>query len=181
VTGARAIGIPDPALVLLIGPAGSGKSTFAARHFDPDEVVSSDALRATIAGDARDQSRNRAVFAALERAVERRLTAGRLTVVDATNLEAHARRSLLAVADRTGRSAIAIVLDLPLPTVHGRNVGRERVVDGEVVERHHARLTRLLARRTLEAEGFAAIHLLTGTAAVDGTRVTRSPAVAGSA
>ena len=35
--------IPDYCLVVLIGASGSGKSTFAARHFLPTEVVSSDA------------------------------------------------------------------------------------------------------------------------------------------
>jgi protein phosphatase len=170
---ARRIDIPDPSLVVLIGPAGSGKSTFAGRHFRPDEVVSSDALRAAIAGDATDQTRNRAVFGALERAVERRLGDSALTVVDATNLEAHARRSLLSIAARAGLPAIAIVFDLPLETVHARNARRERVVDVTVVERHHARLSRLLERGTLQAEAFATVHVLRGMAEADAVRVSR--------
>jgi predicted kinase len=67
--------LPDPALVLLVGPAGSGKSTFAAREFAPDEVVSSDELRGLIGRDEADQTVSRAAFAVLHRIVERRLAA----------------------------------------------------------------------------------------------------------
>ncbi|HYM84788.1 MAG TPA: AAA family ATPase, partial [Candidatus Dormibacteraeota bacterium] len=102
--------VPDPALVLLVGAAGAGKSTFAARRFAPDEVLSSDALREALTGDASDQSRNRLVFALLHREAERRMADGLLTVVDATNVEWHARRPLLAIAMRTGRPAVAVIL-----------------------------------------------------------------------
>lgn len=170
---ASSIEVPDPCLVLLVGPAGAGKSTFAARHFGTEEIVSSDDLRAAIAGDAADQSRNRAVFAALERAVARRLEVGRSAVVDATNVEAHARRSLLALAVDLSIPAIAIVLDLPLEAIHERNLARERVVDAAVVDRHHALLARLLARGTLQSEAFAAVHVLRGAAEVDAATVSR--------
>ena len=38
--------IPDLSLVVLVGVSGSGKSTFAARHFKPTQVLSSDFCRA---------------------------------------------------------------------------------------------------------------------------------------
>jgi protein phosphatase len=171
----RAIAIPDPCLVVLVGPAGSGKSTFAARHFAADEVVSSDALRQAIAGAAADQSRNRAVFRALHQAVERRLADGRTAVVDATNVEAHARRPLVAAARSANVAAVAIVLDVPLDVVHARNTGRTaRVVDPGVVERHHRRLATTLGKGRLEREGFQAVHIVTA-AELDTVRIARQP------
>lgn len=100
--------IPDPALVVLVGAAGAGKTTFAARHFAPDEVLSSDALREAISGDADDQRATGPAFAALHRALARRLRDGRLTVVDATNVTAPARRALLGRAARAGIPVVAL-------------------------------------------------------------------------
>src|SRR5450759_3482391 len=87
--------IAQGALVVLIGPSGSGKSTFAQQHFKPTQVVSSDACRAMVADDEADQAATTAAFAVLHCIVEQRLRAGRLTVVDATNVQAKARRPLL--------------------------------------------------------------------------------------
>jgi predicted kinase len=167
--------LPDPALVLLVGPAGSGKTTFARRWFAPEEIAGSDDLREAIAGDATDQTRNRAVFRALHRTVERRLTDGALSVVDATNIEAHARRPLLAIARDSGVPPVAFVFDLPLGVVLRRNAGRRgRIVDRSVVERHHRRLRRLLGDRVLQTEGFAAVHVL-DAAEVDRVEIRRQP------
>ena len=162
------ITLPEPCLVVLVGPSGSGKSTFARRHFAADEIVSSDELRAAIAGDATDQSRNRAVFDAVHRAVDRRLTAGRRCVVDATNVEHHARRGLLRLASRRGVPAVAIVFDLPLETLLAQDGLRPgRTVPREVIERHHRTLGRVLADGNIEGEGFAMIYLLTTVADVE--------------
>ena len=94
--------IPDPSLMLLVGAAGSGKSTLAARLFAPDEIVSSDALRAVVSGDEADQRATAVAFRILHRTLARRLPTGLLTVVDATNALAAHRRPLIRLAQAAG-------------------------------------------------------------------------------
>ena len=118
--------LPDPSLVVLIGAAGSGKSTLAARLFAPDEIVSSDALRAAISGSEADQRASAAAFRALHRTVDRRLAAGAMTVVDATNAKREYRRPLIERAHATGTPVVAIVLDLPPSTIHAQNASSNR-------------------------------------------------------
>jgi predicted kinase len=157
----RPIEVADPAIVVLVGAAGAGKSTFAARHFEAAEIISSDALRAALTGDEADQRATRLAFAILHREVSRRLAAGRTVVVDATNVESHARRSLVARAAAAGVPAIAIVLALPGDVVDLRNRTRPgRIVDPEIVDRHLTRLAAVLDREGFAAEGFAAVHVL---------------------
>ena len=173
------IDLADPSLVVLIGAAGAGKSTFAARHFADDEVLSSDRFRALVSGDEADQSATHVAFRRLHRELVRRLAAGKLTVVDATSLEPSSRRALLVRAVAAGGPATAIVFDLPAETVLARNAARrQRVVDVSVV-RHH--LTRLRASLygpvpPLSLEGFAQIVVLRDVTEVDGLRIRRRPA-----
>jgi protein phosphatase len=157
-TGAIMIAIPDPCLVVLIGAAGSGKSTFAARHFPADAVLSSDAFRELIAGDAGNQRATGAAFAALHLALGRRLAAGLTSVVDATNVTPRARQALLRRSGAAGVPAVAIVLDLPEALVLARNATRgRRAVPEPAVRRQLADLRRSLPSASLEAEGFVLV------------------------
>ena len=155
-----------PGVVVLVGAAGVGKSTFAAAHFDPAEILSSDALREAVSGDEADQRATRLAFSILHREVRRRLAAGRLVVVDATNVERHARLALVRLARAHGVPTVAVVLVADRATVHARNASRRhRVVPAEIVDRHLAALGRLGAdgtaiAATLGLEGFAAVHLV---------------------
>ncbi len=168
--------LPDPSLIVLIGAAGAGKSTFAARHFAPDEILSSDALRRIVSGDEANQKATKAAFAVLHETLERRLTKGRMTVVDATSVEPSSRRALLARALAAGIPASAIVLDLPAATVIARNAARPaRVVDMSVVGRQLDRLRTSLdgPDPALWREGFARIVVLHDPAEVDLVRIRR--------
>lgn len=169
-----ALAIPDPSLVVLVGPAGSGKTTFAARNFASDEVLASDAMRAIVGRGESDQAATRSAFALLHRQLEARLRDGRLTVVDATNVEGHARRSLVQRARGAGVSAVAIVLDLPPDLILRRNEARTgRVVDGGVVRDHLAQLRRAVDRGLLEREGFDVVYRIRQPAELDALRIER--------
>ena len=175
------IEVPVPGLVVLIGAAGAGKTTLAARLFEPAEVLSSDALREAVGGDAANQRATRAAFGILHREAGRRLAARRLVVVDATNIETGARATLLRLARAARVPAVAIVLVAPAADVHARNSGRTgRIVPPDVVGRHLGRLGRLggdpaTVAATLLAEGFVAAHVLPTTADLERVRVVRRP------
>ena len=161
-------------MVVLVGAAGSGKSTLAVRLFAPTEVLSSDAFRALVSGDERDQSASEDAFALLHAALAARLKRGRLTVVDATNVEAWGRAQLLEIASGWQRPAVAIVLDLPLEVCLARNELRSgRRVPPAAIRRQHRQLRGALPG--LAVEGFEAIHRLTSPEAVDAIEVVREP------
>ncbi|MEX0168563.1 polynucleotide kinase-phosphatase [Streptomyces sp. LMG1-1-1.1] len=156
----RTLPVTDLSLVVLVGATGSGKSTFARRHFKPTEVVSSDFCRGLVADDENDQSASKDAFDVLHYIVGKRLEAGRLTVVDATNVQQEPRRQLVQLARAHDVLPIAIVLDLPEEVCRSRNAGRPDRADmpAHVIQRHRRELRRSL--RGLEREGFRKVHVL---------------------
>lgn len=154
--------IPDRGLVLLIGAAGSGKSTFARKYFASTEIVSSDALRAVVSDDEADQSASADAFELLRLIVAKRLRRGRLTVIDATNVRREARESLLALATHDSAPTTAIILNLPLEMCLARNLSRPaRPVSPEVVEKQVADLAASLPG--LAREGFGNVYVIETT------------------
>ena len=166
------IEIPGDALVLLIGASGSGKSTLAARLFPAEAILSSDALRGQVSGDPANQAASAQAFRILHAQAARLLSAGRLTVIDATNIAAAGRRPLQALAATHGRPTIALVLDLPAGLCLARNLARiGRIVPEAVIQRQLAGLRRTLDEGRLAAESFLTIVVLTDSDAIDGTTV----------
>ncbi|HET6648704.1 MAG TPA: AAA family ATPase [Candidatus Limnocylindria bacterium] len=164
------ITLPRDALVVLIGIAASGKSTFAGRWFAPTAVLSSDQMRAIITDDASAQGATDDAFDLLHRILELRLRRGRLTVVDATNVEDWARIQLLDMARRHRRPAVAIVLDVPLGVALERNALRASPrPPPAALRRQHGWLRSSLP--ALADEGFAAVHVLSSADEIDATRV----------
>ncbi len=168
------ITIPELALVLLVGPSGSGKSSFGRKHFLPTEVVSSDACRGMVADDENDQSATGDAFDLLHAIVRKRLARGRLTVVDATNVQPEARKTLLALAKEYHLFAVAIVFDLPERLCQDRNAQRpDRQFGPHVIRNQAQQLRRSL--RGLEREGVRYVHILKTPEEVDAVTIERTP------
>ncbi|MFI1097647.1 polynucleotide kinase-phosphatase [Streptomyces sp. NPDC020917] len=167
----RTLPVTDLSLVVLIGATGSGKSTFAARHFRPTEVISSDFCRGLVSDDENDQSATTDAFDVLHYIAGKRLAAGRRTVVDATSVQPESRRQLIRLAREHDVLPIAIVLDVPEQVCAERNAARpdRAALPRHVVQRHQRELRRSL--RGLEREGFRKVHVLRGTAEIDAAQV----------
>ena len=167
------LSIPELSLVVLVGVTGSGKSTFAAAHFKPTEVISSDYCRGLVADDENDQSATPAAFEVLRFIVGKRLEAGRLTVVDATNVQPEARRDLVLLAREYDVLPVAIVLDLPERLCAERNALRpDRDFGPHVIRRQRQQLRRHL--KGLPREGFRTVHVLHTPDEVAAATVTRA-------
>ncbi|WP_406361753.1 polynucleotide kinase-phosphatase [Streptomyces sp. NBC_00715] len=167
----RVLPVTDLSLVVLIGASGSGKSTFARRHFKPTEIISSDFCRGLVADDENDQSASGDAFDVLHYIAGKRLAAGRRTVVDATSVQQDSRRQLVELARKHDVLPIAIVLDVPEEVCAERNAARtDRAgMPRRVIQRHIRELRRSL--RQLEREGFRKVHVLQGVADVENASV----------
>ncbi len=173
IPGPAGLGIPELSLVVLVGATGSGKSTFARAHFRPTEVISSDFCRGLVADDENDQSATPAAFELLHYIAGRRLAGGRLTVVDATNVQPEARRELVTLARAHDVLPVAIVLDLPEKLCAERNASRpDRDFGPHVLRRQRGQLRRSLAG--LKREGFRTVHVLRTPEEVAAATITRT-------
>jgi protein phosphatase len=166
--------IPDLSLVVLIGPSGSGKSTFARKHFLPTEVLSSDACRGMVSDDENNQAVTNEAFALLHYIAAQRLALGRLTVIDATNVQPEARKPLVELARKYHCLPVAVVLNLPERLCQDRNQAREeRDFGPHVIRQQHSQLRRSL--RGLAREGFRHVYVLESPEEVEAATVERVP------
>ena len=166
------ISIPEYCLVLLVGASGSGKSTFAARHFLPTEIVSSDRCRAVVADDESDQSATADAFELVRFIAEKRLNARRSTVIDATNVRPEDRRAFVDLAKRYHALVVAFVFDMPEALCHERNAGRAERNFGPHVVRNHQRALKRGIRR-MDREGIRFVYRFSDPARVDDVVVER--------
>ena len=165
---------PELALVVLIGTSGSGKSTFARRHFRPTEVISSDYCRGLVADDENDQAATGPAFEVLQYIAGKRLAAGRLTVVDATSLRPEDRKPLVALARQHHMLPVALVFDLPESLCRERNRTRtDRDFGEHVIRNQHLNLRRSL--RGLQREGFRHVTVFHSVEEVDAATLIREP------
>jgi protein phosphatase len=167
------IDIPEFALVILVGASGTGKSTFAEKHFLPTEVVSSDRARGWVADDETDQAATGDAFDIVHAIIEKRLKNRRFTVVDATNVQPESRKGLLALASKWHALAVAIVFDLPEAVAVARNAERaDRQFGAGPVRRQMLSLKKSM--RGMQREGLRYVHVLKSAEEVEAVAITRA-------
>ena len=168
------ITIPELSLIILIGASGAGKSTFARKHFKSTSILSSDYFRGVVSDDETDQTATKDAFDVLHYITAKRLAAGKLTVIDATNVQPESRKPLIALAKKYHCFAVAIVFDLPESICHQRNKQRlDRQFGSHVVRNHTRSLKRSL--KNLKREGFRFIYKLSSIEEIEATEVFIQP------
>jgi protein phosphatase len=168
------IKIPGLALVVMVGASGSGKSTFARTHFKPTEILSSDYCRGLVSDDENDQAATKDAFEVLQFIAGKRLKAGKLTVVDATNVQPEARKPLIALARQYHCLPVVFVLDMPERLCQDRNVGRtDRAFGPHVIRNQTSQLRKSI--RGLEREGFRHVHVFRSPDELEGLTIPREP------
>ena len=168
------LNIPELSLVVLMGPSGSGKSTFAKKHFLPSEVLSSDFCRFLVSDDENDQAATNDAFDVLHYIAAKRLSAAKLTVVDATNVQKEARKPLVELARQYHVLPVALVLNLPEQVCRDRNKGRSDRTFGPHVIRNQAQEMRR-SLKGLEREGFRHVYILNTHEEIDAAIIERQP------
>lgn len=167
------IEIPELSLVALIGATSSGKTTFARKYFLPTEILSSDFFRGMISDDENNQEISKEAFDLLFYAANKRLSQGKLTVIDATNVQPSARKQILELAEKQNVHPVAIVLNPPEREILERNAARQdRRLPEHVIHRHVTELRRSI--RTLKKEGFRFVYVLNSEEEIDGVQIVRT-------
>ncbi len=148
----KVIRLIRPSVVILCGPAACGKSTFAAQHFRPTQIISSDHARALVCDDERDQRYQTQAFALVHFLIEQRLGLNRLCIVDSTALTVQARKNLLEIARRNHVPAVMLLFNVPLNVCVERDRKRERTVGQPAIEHQHHLFEQ--AKAGVKQEGF---------------------------
>lgn len=168
------ITIPELSLVVLIGASGAGKSSFAKKHFKATEVISSDFCRGLICDDENNQAVSKDAFAVVHYIAAKRLAAGKLTVIDATNVQKEDRKHLLKLAKEYHCLPVAIALNLPEQLCHDRNQHRpNRNFGVHVVRRQRESMRQSL--KHLKREGFRYSYILNSVEDIESVSIHRQP------
>ena len=123
--------------IMMIGLPGSGKSTIAQAYSVGYgyEVVSSDAIREELYGDAATQGDPQKIFKVFHQRIEEALKAGKNCIADATNLKRKNRIEMLRLPEVKKAYKKAYFVAVPVSVCRLRNEGRKRTVPDEVITR----------------------------------------------
>lgn len=166
------INLPELSLVALVGVSSSGKSTFARQHFKPTEVISSDYCRALVSDNESNQAATKDAFDLLYYIVNKRLTNGLLTVIDATNIQENARKRILETAKSQHVLPIAIVLNPSQEVLKERHRNRvDRNFHLGVIRNQYIQLKKSINK--LRKEGFRRVFILNSVEEIQNAVVER--------
>ena len=157
--------LPDPAMVVLAGAAGSGKSTWAANRFRTAEVVSSDALRAAVGSGPSDLDASVDAFALLDQIVAARTRRSLMTVIDTLGLDAERRGGYLRLARAMDLPALLVIMDTAAALCRERNRLRDRPVPAPVLTEQLRKINKLVESAT--DEGWDQVVIIDQQGAVD--------------
>lgn len=133
-----------PKLIMMIGPAASGKSTWAQRlKAETDEefiILSSDAIRKEIYGDEAIQKDPKKIFDLLHARARYYLLKGNNVIYDATNLLFKNRMAFLNYIKDIDCEKTAYIVVVPYEVCVGQNMTRERQVPESVIYRHFTQI-----------------------------------------
>ncbi|MFP4012554.1 MAG: AAA family ATPase [Chitinispirillaceae bacterium] len=160
--------LPYPCLVLLVGPAASGKSTFARKHFLKTEILSSDEFRAAVCDDEKDQSASGDAFELLHLIASKRLNRKRLTVIDATNVQHSSRQAILDL-NRNILPTIAILFNFDEDDLMRQDLSRARRVGHSVIKMHLEQMKESLD--FIRDEGYRMILSFSSPAQADSAKI----------
>ena len=167
------IEIPETCLVALVGGSSSGKSSFAAKHFKPTEILSSDFFRGMVSDNENDQTVTADAFELLYAAADKRLNNMKLTVIDATNIQKTARSRVLACAKEHDLHVAAIVLDMPVKLMLERNAARpDRMLPERIIRRHSSEAKRCIG--SLKKEGFRFVYVISSPEQLENVEIVRT-------
>lgn len=141
----RVLRIDPGSVVVTVGSAGSGKTAWARRNFDPEQVVSMDDLRRLVAGSATDYGATGEAFHVLLEALHSRARRGVTTVLDGTFLAPGPREQVLEVCARWGRPAVAVCFHIPPELAQLRNRAGDKPLAGRQLREQVARVREFAA------------------------------------
>lgn len=137
-------------------------------------MLSSDFCRALVSNDENDQAATKDAFEILHFIAAKRLAAGKLTVIDATNVQPEARKPLVALAREYHCLPVAIVLNINERICHERNKSRsDRNFGPHIIRQQSAQLKKSLGY--LKREGFRHIFELKSPKEVAEVEIERQP------
>ncbi len=153
------IEIPELSLIAMVGASSSGKTTFTNKYFGDSFPLSSDFFRKMLSDNENDQSVTKEAFELLYAAANKRLSLGRRTVIDATNIQAADRREILKLAKEQDVHAVAIVLNVSEETLLKRNAERcDRKISSGAIRNHYQSVQRSI--KNLKKEGFRFVYVV---------------------
>ena len=150
--------LADPAVVVLVGAAGSGKSRWAAERFRVSEIVSSDALRAVVGSGPADLDASVDAFALLDQIVAARLSRSLTTVIDTLGLDPERRAFYLRQARAAGLPAVLVIMNTPAALCRQRNRDRDRPVPAPVITEQLRRVRSMI--NTVADEGWDEVLII---------------------